>query len=107
MRRNFIKSDTTRKQKLISGIIQKNISDILLNSGLSHVIPDNLIITTQNIEMSKDLKYAKIFINILNCGDAKSIEDILSTMQSKMRFLLAKSTAMRRIPELQFIIAHN
>ncbi|WP_343183905.1 30S ribosome-binding factor RbfA [Buchnera aphidicola (Ceratovacuna keduensis)] len=94
--------DFNRKCR-ISTIIRKEISNIL-----SFYINDkriNFLVTISDVEISKDLKYAKIFFTILNIFNYKSIKNIIKILNSYKRYiikLLCKRIILRTVPRLKF-----
>ncbi|HMI77022.1 MAG TPA: 30S ribosome-binding factor RbfA [Buchnera sp. (in: enterobacteria)] len=83
-------------KKEISVIVQYSLRDPRLNN----------IITVSNVQLSRDLSHAKIFVSFLNEKEEiflkKSI-NILNHASSFIRSLLSKTTKLRIIPKLIFI----
>jgi ribosome-binding factor A len=79
-------------KEVIAEIIQKEIQD-----------PNLGILTITGVEMTKDLKRAKVFFSVL--GDEstkKKAEAILSKATSFIRRRMSKKVRLRFIPELEF-----
>ncbi len=81
--------------------IKKEVSDILLmelkDPGLVKLT------SVTDVEVSKDLNYAKIFVSIY--GETKEQVDILKVLEKASGFIrteLGKRIRLRHTPELQF-----
>ncbi len=78
--------------KYLGNIIQTETDDELLKS-----------ITIIDVEVSKDLYYAKVYFTSLKDMDHKIIEKEVNEAASFLRGKLAKVLEVRNIPALQFI----
>lgn len=81
-------------QKKISVILQYKIDD-----------PRVGIPTISSIQMSKDLKYAKVFLTFLDKNESKEINSAILILQRAsgfIRFVLARSMNLRIVPILLF-----
>ncbi|WP_343154637.1 30S ribosome-binding factor RbfA [Buchnera aphidicola (Pseudoregma panicola)] len=91
------------RQYKISTIIRKEISNIL-----SFYINDkriNFLVTISDVEISKDLKYAKIFFTFLNIYNSRNIKNIIKILNSYKKYivkLLCKKIILRTAPILKF-----
>lgn len=100
MRKNSIKN--TR----INGEVQKELSTLI-----SREIKDPRIspmTSVVDVEVSPDLKTAKVYISVL--GDSEAKESTLKGLKSAASFMrgqLAKSLNLRNTPELTFIIDNS
>ncbi|MBB2182883.1 30S ribosome-binding factor RbfA [Lachnospiraceae bacterium MD1] len=100
MRKNSIKN--TR----INGEVQKELSTLI-----SREIKDPRIspmTSVVDVEVSPDLKTAKVYISVL--GDSEAKESTLKGLKSAASFIrgqLAKSLNLRNTPELTFIIDNS
>lgn len=97
MRKNSIKNTRINGevQKVLSTLISREIKDPRINPMTSVV----------SVEVSPDLKTAKVYISVL--GDDESKESTrrgLKSASSYMRGQLAKTLNLRNTPELTFII---
>jgi ribosome-binding factor A len=100
MKKNSIKNTRINGevQKVLSSLISREIKDPRINPMTSVV----------NVEVSPDLKTAKVYISVL--GDEESKEATrkgLKSAASFMRGQLAKSLNLRNTPELTFIIDNS
>lgn len=97
MRKNSIKNTriNTEVQKELSTLISREIKDPRINPMTSVVA----------VEVSPDLKTAKVYISVL--GDKESKASTLQGLKSAASFMrgqLAKSLNLRNTPELTFVI---
>ena len=97
MRKNSIKNTRINGevQKVLSSLISREIKDPRINPMTSVV----------SVEVSPDLKTAKVYISVL--GDEESKEATrkgLKSAASFMRGQLAKTLNLRNTPELTFVI---
>ncbi len=100
MRKNSIKNTriNTEVQKELSALISREIKDPRINSMTSVVA----------VEVSPDLKTAKVYISVL--GDEESKKSTLRGLKSAASFMrgqLAKTLNLRNTPELSFVIDNS
>ncbi|CAA0080648.1 30S ribosome-binding factor [BD1-7 clade bacterium] len=85
-------ADFLRKE--LSQLIQQEIRD-----------PRVGMVSLTDVEVSRDLTHARIYITILGCDDADSAKEsvkVLNGAAGFLRSLIAKSTTMRTTPSLRF-----
>lgn len=90
--RNDRVADAIRKS--LSLIIQKDMRD-----------PRVSMVSITEVALSKDLSFAKIYLTILNCEDAKAAKEPIKVLNNAAGFLrsaLAQSISLRQIPSLRF-----
>lgn len=82
-----------------------------LKRELSIIIDNNLknpnitgMISVTKVKTSPDLKYAKVYISLLNCKNKKDTLDGLKNASGFMRSEIAKRINLRYTPELSFEI---
>lgn len=100
MRKNSIKNTriNVEVQKELSNLISREIKDPRINP----------MTTVVAVEVSPDLKTAKVYISVLGDEDSKnSTRQGLKSAASFMRGQLAKSLNLRNTPELTFIIDNS
>lgn len=100
MRKNSIKNTRINGevQKELSTLISREIKDPRINPMTSVVA----------VEVSPDLKSAKVFISVL--GDKESKESTLKGLKSAASFMrgqLARTLNLRNTPELTFVIDNS
>ena len=97
MKKNSIKYSRMNGevQREISKIIAQDIKDPRIHPMTSVV----------SVEVTPDLKYAKVFVSVLgNEEDKKQTEIGLKSAASHVRSQLAKTLNLRNTPELTFIM---
>ena len=82
-----------------------------IKKELSVIIDNNLknphitgIISVTKVKTSPDLRYARVYISLLNCKNVKETLDGLKSASGFMRTELAKRVNLRYTPELRFEI---
>lgn len=100
MRKNSIKNTriNVEVQKVLSNLISREIKDPRINPMTSVV----------SVEVSPDLKTAKVYISVL--GDEASKESTKQGLKSAASFIrgqLAKTLNLRNTPELTFVIDNS
>jgi len=100
MKKNSIKNTriNTEVQKELSMLISREIKDPRINPMTSVV----------HVEVSPDLKTAKVFVSVL--GDEESKKATLAGLKSASSFIrsqLAKNLNLRNTPELTFMLDNS
>ena len=82
-----------------------------LKKELSIIIDNNLknphiteMISVTKVKTSPDLRYARVYISLLNCKNVKETMDGLKSASGFMRTELARRVNLRYTPELRFEI---
>lgn len=97
MAREFKRTDRVAEQlqREMAQIIQMEVRD-----------PRIGMVTVSAVEISRDLRYANVFVTFLGIGeDEKSIKDaikVLNQASSYVRVLIGKRMKMRVVPEIKF-----
>lgn len=85
----------------LSALIKEEISDIILKMK----DPRIKFVTVTEVAMSKDIKYAKIYISIMgNEEEKKTSFSAIKNATGFIRTELAHRLEIRRVPELSFIL---
>ena len=79
-------------QREIAEIIQREQSD----TGLQ-------LVTVSYVDLSPDLKYAKVFVTSLDARERSEVIDILNDFAGHFRHLLSRRLTMRSVPRLKFL----
>lgn len=90
----------TQRQLRVGNLLQREISDIVLREMED---PDIGFATVTGVEVSVDLRHARVFISVL--GDEAAKRDTMRAMIRGRKFIrgtLGRRLDLRRIPELQF-----
>lgn len=96
MAREFSRTDRVGQQ------VHKEVASIIQNE-YKHRIGDMPLITVSDVEVSRDLAHAKIFVTIYGEDvDNKAQVAQLEDHKGFMRSLLAKRLRMRSVPHLHF-----
>ncbi|MCW8090243.1 30S ribosome-binding factor RbfA [Alteromonas sp. ASW11-130] len=97
MAREFSRTDRVSQQ------VHKEIASILQNE-YKHKVGNLPLITVADVEVSRDLAHAKIFITLYNCDNdtVKTQLKLLDDNKGFVRSLLAKRIRMRSVPHLHF-----
>lgn len=81
-------------QKEIAIILQREIKD-----------PRLIMTTVSDVEVSRDLAYAKVYVTFLNDENENAVKEGLKVLQEAtgfIRMLLGKAMRLRIVPELTF-----
>lgn len=97
MSREFKRSDRVAQelQKEIAIILQREVKD-----------PRIGMVTVSDVEVSRDLAYAKIFVTFLFDNDQEAIKQGMKGLEKAspyIRSLVGKVMRLRIVPELRFI----
>lgn len=93
----MVKQRTDRLNSLLKEVISDVIRKDVRNP---HV---NELMTVTRVEITKDLRHAKVFISVI--GDEKAKEETLHALQTAAGFIAvtsSKKVVMRYFPELMF-----
>jgi len=87
----------------LNSLIRREISEILL-----YKIKDPRIgfVTVTNVSVSRDLRYAKVYISVFD-KDEEEVKKGLESAKKFIRGILGKRLKIKYIPELIFIIDHS
>ena len=97
MSREFKRSDRVAQElkKEVAVILQREVKD-----------PRIGMVTVSDVEVSRDLAYAKIFVNLLFDTDQEAIDQGMKGLEKAspyIRSLVGKAMRLRIVPELRFI----
>ncbi len=82
----------------------------LLRQELGQIIlaeidfPRNCLATITNVESSKDIRHAKIWISVIPGKYKKKVLDKLNSNIGHLQFLLNKKLSLKPLPRLRFAI---
>ncbi len=92
--------------KRVSNLLRSRISDMILK----HEIKDprvTTMISISNIEVSKDLSYAKIYVSSYESGDSLSAAvEGLNHASGFIQSTVGKRIKLRLMPKLNFVVDH-
>ncbi len=97
MAREFSRADRVAQelQKEIAIILQREVKD-----------PRIGMVTVPDVEISRDLAYAKVFVTFLFDSDESAVErglEGLNKASGYIRTLVGKAMRLRIVPELRFV----
>jgi len=84
----------------VAELVQRNLSGIILREFKG---PRIGLVTIVNVEVSRDLAHAKVFVSIFQEDMIEETIRVLNDASGFFRGLLAKSMSMRTIPRPRFI----
>jgi ribosome-binding factor A len=80
-------------QRILANLIHKEISDPRIKG----------LVTINEVVVSKDLAYAKVYISILGQeDDSAAVVDVLNGAQGYLQKLLSRELKLRIVPRLKF-----
>ncbi|MGQ9499749.1 MAG: 30S ribosome-binding factor RbfA [Dissulfurimicrobium sp.] len=94
------------RSKRVADQIKKDLALMLMGEIKDPRI--NSIMTVMHVDVSEDLRHAKVFISVM--GDAEEQSEVLAGLKSARGFIrsvLASRINIRRVPELHFLIDHS
>ena len=97
MAREFSRTDRVAQQ------VHKEVASILQNE-YKHRVGDMPLITVSEVEVSRDLAHAKIYVTIYNSTEEEGKAQVkqLKELKGFIRSILAKRLRMRSVPDLHF-----
>lgn len=101
MGREFSRAQRVAQEikKEIAVILQREVKD-----------PRIGMVTVSDVELSKDLAYAKVYVTFLFDQDEEAIELAMQGIHDAsgyMRSLLGKAMSLRIVPEIRFVYDHS
>lgn len=100
-RNEFNRADRVRKALI------REISDIIATEVKDPTLSDEIISVT-DIELSRDLSYAKVYISVM--GDETRQKEILTLLQEhkpKIRSIVGQRIRLRHTPDLAFFLDNS
>jgi len=84
----------------INQLIKEKIADILLKE----IFVEGFLITVQNVDTSKDLKYAKIKVSVMPFSGSEKVLKILGKQTPNIQNKLNSAIKIKFVPRIKFII---
>jgi len=84
----------------INKLIKEKIADILLKE----IFVENVLITVQAVDTTKDLKYAKIKVSAMPFNQSGKVLKILEKQSSNIQKILNTIIKIRFVPKIKFEI---
>lgn len=85
-----------------NSLLQKTISQIIAND-LGDPRLAGVLITVTDVELSCDLKYAKVFVSVFG-SDSKDVIEALQNAEGHIKSKLKNKVKFRVLPELHFVL---
>lgn len=92
---------TSPRSERVAGLLRRELAD-LLHSEFEYEIPRGLISVT-DVEVSRDISHAKIFVAVLEVEQAPEIVEFLNEHAGQVRHQLGKRVHLRHTPTLKFV----
>jgi ribosome-binding factor A len=88
-----------KRSQRVGDLLREEIADIVI-----HRLKDPRIgfVTITGVDVTDDIKIAKIYASILRDEDKKTTLEILNSAKSFIRFELSKRLRMKSIPSIEF-----
>lgn len=86
----------------INGEIQQELASLLRSVKDPRVAEAMLTVT--HVDTTSDLRYARVYVSALNCGDEKGLLKGLKSAAGFLRRELGSKLSLRYTPELQFFV---
>ena len=80
--------------------LRRGLDSVLRNQVKDPRIPEMFSIT--NVELTRDLKYAKVYVSVLDKGDVHEVVKGLKSAAGYLRRELGRALQLRYTPELTF-----
>ena len=95
----------TNRQKKISGLLQKDLVDILQGEIRKNGIT-NLVISVSKVNITSDLSNAKVFLSVFPQSKSKELLEAIQSNAPLIKHDLAQRVKMqmRKVPSLSFYI---
>jgi len=87
--------------KRINQLIKEKLADILLKQGDFN---KGVLITVQNIDTSRDLRYAKVGISVIPFEKSEEVLKILEKQSPYIQKELNKAIEIKFVPKIKFEI---
>ena len=97
-------STKSQRQLRVGEELRHLISNALLRESFYDQIIENNIITITEVNVSPDLKNAKVFIMPLGGENKLEVLDSLNKSNGRIKKLISSNINLRQIPKLQFKI---
>jgi ribosome-binding factor A len=99
---SFSRSDRVRKA------IMREVADIIKTEVKDYRLEDQVISVT-DVELTKDLSVAKVYISIFSADEAQQTElmNVLLGYTGKIRKAIGQRIQLRHTPEIQLFLDHS
>ena len=96
--------EESKRQKQVSQLVQKEISDIFLREGVN--IIDGGMVSISKVSITPDLMEARVYLSLFQIKEPQALLRDITERTGEWRNLLGQrvKNQLRRIPELHFYI---
>jgi len=91
----------TDRIKRVNQLIQEKVANLLLKEVS---FDKNILVTVQNVDTSRDLKYAKVRISVMPFEKSEQVLKILEKQTSNIQKELNKAIQIKFVPKIKFEI---
>ncbi|MBF0337828.1 MAG: 30S ribosome-binding factor RbfA [Nitrospirae bacterium] len=89
-----------RRSQRVGDLLRREVSDIILTRVKD---PRIGFVTVTDVELTDDLKVARVYISVLNSDQLEHTLKVLRRATGFIRHELAMSVDLRRVPALEFL----
>ena len=95
---------TSVRQEKFSSLMKKDIAEII--QGMTHSRFEGHMILVNDVNVSPDLSYVKVYLGFLNTADKNYALGLVEYYKKEIRHALAQKVKnnVRKVPELEFFI---
>jgi len=95
----------TNRQKKVSGVLQKDIADII-QSALRKAGVKGILVSVTKVSVTTDLSVAKVYISVFPNKEGVKVLEEVNMVKSQIKHQVAQRTRnqLRRMPELSYFI---
>lgn len=86
-----------------SSLLKKTLSRILLED-INDPRLEGVLVTISKINLSSDLKYAKVFLSIYNAKNSLEVLEVIKNAKGFIRKEVARKIKFRVLPDFDFVI---
>lgn len=83
----------------VSAQLRRDLGELVHAAVRDHALPSASV---SDVEVSRDLAFAKVFVTVLDPARGKEAVDALNAQAREFRFELGRRLRMRSIPDLRF-----
>ena len=83
----------------VSAQLRRELGTLVREAVREHGLPS---VSVSDVEISRDLAHAKVFVTVLQPEKAKETVKALKELAPEIRYQLARAVKMRHVPELHF-----
>ncbi len=88
------------RSERVAGLLRRELADIL-RSSVEPELPS--LISLTDVEVSRDLSHARVYISVLDIEKAPEVIRTLADATGEIRHRLAGRVRLRIVPELKFV----